>query len=86
MFDYLVNKVQQSLHKIADYRETTPTFPLADVLMSGFAMFSLKDPSLLSFMENYQTRKDNLEQIYNIHSVPSEQGFRKILDCEYNAF
>jgi len=80
MFDYLVSKVQQSVSNILDHRSTKPEFPLADVIMSGFAMFSLKDPSLLSFMENYPTRKENLEQIYKIEAVPSEQGFRKILD------
>lgn len=80
MFDYLVKKVRDSFSKVADYRSTTPEFELADVLMSGFAMFSLKDPSLLSFIEHFPTRKENMEQVYKISSVPSEQGFRKILD------
>lgn len=80
MFDYLANKVQESFSKVPEHRTTTPEFALADVLMSGFAMFSLKDPSLLSFVENYPSRKDNLEQIYKIAAVPSEQGLRKILD------
>lgn len=80
MFDYLVNQVRKSFGNVLEHRETTPGYPIADVLMSGFAMFSLKDPSMLSFINNYPTRKDNLEQVYKITSVPSEQGFRKILD------
>jgi len=80
MFDYLVNIVRTSFDKVKDYRPTTPEYPISDALMSGFAMFSLKDPSVLSFIENYPTRKENLEQVYKISDVPSEQGFRKILD------
>ncbi len=80
MFDYLVNRVRKSIEQIPDHRPTTPTYSLADVLMSGFAMFSLKDPSLLSFIDKFPTRKENLEQVYKITSVPSQQGFDKILD------
>lgn len=80
MFDYLVNIVRISVESIKDHRTTKPTYSLSDALMSSFAMFSLKDPSLLSFVENYPARKENLEQVYQIDSIPSEQGLRKILD------
>jgi hypothetical protein len=43
--------------------------------MSAFAMFSLKDPSVLSFIDNYDARKKNLEQIFKISEVPSDNGF-----------
>ncbi|MEM1122976.1 MAG: transposase [Bacteroidota bacterium] len=79
MFDSLVNLVQTSFNKVKDYR-ISPDYTMTDALMSGFAMFSLKDPSLLSFIENYPTRKENLEQVYKIADDPSEQGLRKILD------
>lgn len=80
MFDYFVKRVRESFSKVPEHRTTRPEFPLADVLMSGFAIFSLKAPSLLSFIENYPTRQENMEQVYGISSVPSGQGFRKILD------
>jgi len=80
MFDYLVAIVRKSVEGIQDHRTTEPTYRLSDALMSSFAMFSLKDPSVLSFVENYPARKDNLEQVYQIDSIPSEQGLRKILD------
>ena len=79
MFDYLVNKVYQGISSIQDYR-ITPEIALPNVIMSSFAMFSLKDPSLLSFVENAPQRVENLEQVYKIETVPSEQGLRKILD------
>lgn len=80
MFDYLINVVRTSIEKLKDHRTIEPIYSLSDALMSSFAMFSLKDPSVLSFVENYPARKENLEQIYQINSVPSEQGLRKILD------
>ena len=80
MFDYLVDKVHQKVSQIVDHRNTEPDYPLTEVLMSGFAMFSLKDPSLLSFIDNFEARRENLEQIYKIKDVPTDQGLRKILD------
>jgi len=79
MFDYLVKKVYQGISLIQDHR-ITPEIALPNVIMSSFAMFSLKDSSLLSFVENAPHRKENLEQVYKIETVPSEQGLRKILD------
>lgn len=80
MFDYLIDKLRCGFAMIPDHRLVNPNYSLCDVLMSGFSMFSLKDPSLLSFVSNYPIRSSNLEQIYGIRSIPSEQGLRKILD------
>lgn len=80
MFDDLVGLVQEPVSQIADYRTREIRYSLSDCIMSGFAMLSLKDPSLLSFMDNYAARRENLEQIYKIQDVPSDQGLRKILD------
>ena len=52
---------------------------MADALMSGFAMFSLKDPSLLAFDARRGTDQ-NLETIYNIDKVPCDTQMREILD------
>lgn len=80
MFDYLMQLVTQGLNKVRDHREVRPKIELTNVLLSAFAMFSLKDPSLLSFVDNYPHRKENLELVYGISTIPSEQGLRKILD------
>jgi len=80
MFDYLMQLITQGLSEVTDYRNIRPEIELTDVLLSAFAMFSIKDPSLLSFVENYPNRKENLEQVYGIRTIPSEQGLRKILD------
>lgn len=80
MFDYLVEQIHKSFSLMGDHRETKPDYELSDALMSGFAVFSLKDPSLLSFIDNYESRRTNLEQIYKIQSVPTDKGLKKILD------
>ncbi len=51
----------------------------ADALMSGFAMFSLKDPSLLAFDER-RGIDENLRSIYLIENAPCDTQMRKILD------
>ena len=49
---------------------------LADALMSGFAVFSLKDPSLLAFDERRkdETKLENLKRIYHIDAVEPLNG------------
>jgi len=47
--------------------------------MSGFAMFSLKSPSLLAFDERRSTDK-NLGQMYHIDKIPCDTQMRTRLD------
>ena len=48
--------------------------------MSAFAMFSLKDPSLLAFDHRRHNPKDNFRTIYGINRVPCDSQMRDILD------
>jgi hypothetical protein len=47
--DALLNRLRTGFGAIADHRPGTPKILLPDALMSAFAMFSLKLPSLLAF-------------------------------------
>jgi hypothetical protein len=47
--------------------------------MSGFAIFSLKDSSLLEFDER-RSKDENLRKIYGLEKVPSDTQMRTILD------
>ncbi len=47
--------------------------------MSGFALFSLKVPSLLAFDKGRQTPK-NLKRVYGIKQIPSDTQMRTILN------
>jgi hypothetical protein len=53
---------------------------LADALMSAFAMFSLKDLSLLAFDHRRHNPKDNFRTISGINRVPCDSQMRDILD------
>ncbi len=53
---------------------------LGDALMSAFAMFSLKDPSLLAFDHRRRDPDDNFRSIYGILNVPCDSQMRDILD------
>ncbi len=59
---------------------------LTDALMSGFAMFALKDPSLLAFDERRRQDAKNLEMIFHIGRVPCDTGMREVLDSIRGAF
>jgi hypothetical protein len=77
--DALFRLIHSGFEAIPDSRTNT-SFPLADALMSGFAMFSLKDPSLLAFDDRRQSPNDNFRTIYGIQCVPSDTQMRTILD------
>ncbi len=55
-FDNLMESLSAEFEEITDHRRTNAKYKLADILRRGFAMFSLKSPSLLSFEE--QTRAE----------------------------
>ena len=76
--DALFALVRKALSGLDDHRSGTPDICLADALMSAFAMFSLKSPSLLAF--DKERAEDNLHQIYGIERVPCDTSMREILD------
>ena len=77
--DALFRRLHSGFEKIPDHRNGDVEISLADALMSGFAIFSLKDPSLLAFDERRETDQ-NLKTIYGIEDVPSDTRMREILD------
>lgn len=76
--DALVGLMRSRFERVADPRPGKGVIPLADVLMSAFAMFALKDPSLLAF--DQRRLDENLDSLYQIHRVPSDTQLRAILD------
>ena len=76
--DALFRLVRNGLAHIPDYRLSESDIALADALMSAFAMFSLKAPSLLAF--DKERVEGNLHTIYGIARVPCDTHMREILD------
>jgi hypothetical protein len=77
--DGLFRLVRQKFGEIDEHRPKNVVIPLGDALMSAFAMFSLKSPSLLAFDER-RLKADNLKKIYHLKEVPSDTQMRTILD------
>src|SRR6266852_2769314 len=76
--DALFRLVHNSFANIPDHRCDDAGISLPDALMSAFAMFSLKSPSLLAF--DKQRAEGNLGTIYGIERVPCDTHMREILD------
>jgi len=77
--DAMISSLHQGFSAIPDFRRGRVDISLADALMSGFAMFSLKEPSLLAFDERYRN-DGNIRRVFGINKVPSDTRMREILD------
>src|SRR5919197_3710842 len=76
--DALFDLLRTGFAALADHRSGDTDISLPDALMSAFAMFSLKSPSLLAF--DKQRAEGNLKTIYGIERVPCDTRMRERLD------
>lgn len=65
---------------IPEHRTRECKISLADALMSGYAIFALKDPSLMSFDNRRMNDDNNLKRVFGIQNVASDSQLREILD------
>lgn len=75
--DGLIRTLRARFEKISDARKS-PDIPLADALMSAYAMFSLKCRSILAF--DRQRRAGNIRRLFGVGTVPCDSQMREILD------
>ena len=78
--DALFGSLRSRFASLPDPRSGEVEIPLDDALMSAFAMFSLKDPSLLAFDDRRRDPNDNFRTIYGINRVPCDSQMRAVLD------
>jgi Transposase DDE domain len=78
--DALFQLLHSRFASLPDPRSGEVEIPMGDAVMSAFAMFSLKDPSLLAFDHRRSDPNDNFRTIYGINRVPSDSQMRDILD------
>jgi hypothetical protein len=79
----MILKIRDEFRNVPELRAPQATIPLDDALMSAYAMFSLKFPSLLHFEEERRARQatsSNLKTVYQIEQVPSDTQMRDIVD------
>src|SRR5262245_47449076 len=76
--DALFHLVRSGFAALPDHRLDDTEIALTDALMSAFAMFSLKAPSLLAF--DKERVEGNVHTIYGIERVPCDTHMREMLD------
>ena len=76
--DALFRLVHSGFARLPEHRLEDTEISLTDALMSAFAMFSLKAPSLLAF--DKERAEGNLHTIHGIARVPCDTHMRTILD------
>ncbi len=80
--DALISGLRSSFSRIRDARKN-PTIPLDQILMSAYAVFSLKYPSLLAFEKDQrmsETEVHNMETLYGVSQIPSDTQMRQVID------
>lgn len=80
MIDELIKLIREGFMSVKDHRKYNSTYSLGDLLSAGFAIFSLKDPSLLAFRQQFPLRSENLKRIYSIEQIPEDTALREGLD------
>jgi hypothetical protein len=81
--DSMLQSIRDQFKLIKDHRDPSRIrIALSDFLMSGFAIFSLKFPSLLQFEEDMRAEKraSHLGPLYKLIEVPSDTHLRSVLD------
>lgn len=76
--DALYDLVGNAFGQLPDHRHEKATIPLADAALSAFALFSLKDPSLLAF--DSRRNDQNMKTLFGIGQIPCDTQMREILD------
>ena len=76
--DALFGLLRSGFADLADHRSGKPDIALTDALLSAFALFSLKSPSLLAF--DQERTEGNVQRVYGIERVPCDTAMREILD------
>jgi len=79
--DQLVALLRECFQKVKDPRPGSKIISMNDFLMSSYAIFSLKYPSLLRF--DQQSKEDighNIKALFDIEHLPSDTHLRDIMD------
>jgi len=78
----LLSRVRRCFVQIRDHRVDRCVISLADTLMSGLAVFSLKCASLLQYDQHRQdeTIAHNLRTLYGVEQTPCDSQMREIID------
>lgn len=78
---YLLNKLKESFEKSLGQASCRATYSQKDCILSAFAMFHLKYPSLLQFEKAWRGGNiGNIKSLYGVENVPCDTTMRERLD------
>ena len=79
-----IDMLRQLFGDIPDTRASNKSIPVVDALMSFFAIFFLKFPSLLEFEESLRAAgskiPSNLTRLFSVLKIPTDSQMRDIVD------
>jgi len=78
--DALFATIRNCFARVKETCHGIPEISLRDILMAAFAMFSLKDASLLAFDRRRATEEHNLRALYGIERLVCDTQMRARLD------
>jgi hypothetical protein len=78
--DVLVRELRSDFEQVPDHRAPNVVYTLGDILMSAYALFALKYPSLLCFEQQTKAEVGNLENLFGLPGVCSDAQMRRVLD------
>ena len=78
--DSLISNLRSRFDKFTDKRAKNSSVSLTDILISGYAIFSLKYSSLLEFESQNQVEKENLLNLFSITKTCNDSQMRVVLD------
>ncbi|MEZ5038389.1 MAG: transposase [Saprospiraceae bacterium] len=79
-YDVLVKELRSDFKEIPDHRAPNVVHKLSDILMSAYAIFNLKYPSLLCFEQQSEIERSNLKELFGIDKICSDAQMRRVLD------
>src|SRR5437660_224197 len=82
-FDSVRDQMLSVFRQIPDSRDADRIYwPMADVLLSAYAMFFFQFPNMLKFQRAMKQNKgqSNLETIFKVSDIPSDSQMREIVD------
>ena len=77
----VIQAIKADFGKLTDHRAKNAKIALDDAIMSAFAMFHLKDQSLLAFDERRRWEPKNLHTVYGVADIPCDSQMRAILEA-----
>jgi hypothetical protein len=79
----LISSLRSQFEKVKDFRSPSRVeIPMVDCLVSAFAIFSLKFPSLLNFENEMKDERNfsNLSSLFGVRRIPSDTRMREVVD------